>query len=164
MRTIQILVRCGAAAFFLWLFSLAAILGGASGCPAGGPFSLTPDTLAGEHVVPSNMSQAVGYGIYELQANDTELAFLINAYGLSGPVTAAHFHNAAESENGPVVTDLMPFLTEIRDDVVLAGRTSLTDWSIEDAVAEIRAGRIYVSLYTNEYPDGEIRGLVVLSQ
>jgi len=158
----MIFSRCAAAAVLVWIASIAVIEGGGSGCYApGGP---DPRELSGSHEVPPNNSFRYGFGRYELSEDETELHFIITAEELSGPVTAAHFHNAQASVVGPVVLDLAPFLTEVDQEVALVGATSLADWSIDNVAEEIRAGRVYVNLHTDAYPDGEIRGQVILSE
>lgn len=163
MRITMIFARSAAAAVLVWAASIAVIEGGGSGCvPFNGPTDLRE--LSGLQEVPPNQSFGSGFGRYELSADETELRFIITAYVLTGPVTAAHFHNAPASTAGPAVFDLAPFLTEVDQDVALAGASLLADWSIENVVEEIRAGRVYVNLHTDAYPDGEIRGQVLLSE
>jgi hypothetical protein len=165
MRIAMIFARSTAAAVLFWVASIAVIEGGGSGCA---PFPFPPEAFArqllGENEVPPHSTTGYGYGSYKLSEDGTQLSFVITASELSGPVTAAHFHNAQASIAGPVVLDLAPFLTEVDGQVAVAGFSSLADWSIENVTEEVRAGRIYVNLHTAAYPDGEIRGLVILSE
>jgi hypothetical protein len=76
---------------------------------------------------------------------------VIEFSGLSGPVTAAHFHGpAAPGENaGPVVTiDDLESPSE--------GSATLTD----EQAAQLANGQWYVNIHTEAHPDGEIRGQV----
>jgi hypothetical protein len=87
---------------------------------------------------------------------------------LSGPVTAAHLHNAADGENGPVVVNLT---TSISGNRVIARLRasdvtgSLATGGIDPMVNllnEMAAGNIYINLHTAANPGGEIRGQVSL--
>jgi len=160
MKIAMIVARSAAAALLAWAASIAVIVGGNSGCPT----IFDAVALRGDNEVPPNISLGYGYASYELSEDGTKLSFNITAPGLSGPVTAAHFHNAPVSVDGPAVVDLTPFLTEVDGQVAVTGSSSLSDWSIENAAEEIRAGRIYVNLHTDAYPGGEIRGQVFLSE
>jgi len=173
MSIALIVSRSAAAAVLAWVASIAVIEGGGTGCLS--PYPPGPPDLrelSGAQEVPPNSFFSYGFGRYELSADETELRFIITAFGLSGPVTAAHFHNAQASVVGPVVLDLAPFLTEVETEVyemverevALAGASSFADWSIDNVVEEIRAGRVYVNLHTDAYPDGEIRGQVLLTE
>lgn len=71
--------------------------------------------------------------------------------GLTGPVTAAHFHGPAKpGENAgvllPVKADASPF----------SGEATLDDAK----AADLEAGRVYFNLHTAANPKGEIRGQV----
>ncbi len=84
------------------------------------------------------------------------IAFRITAEGLSGPITAAHFHNAAAGvDGGPVRTLTADF----------AGNTATGLWSFGDDqaltgfhIGELIQGRLYVNLHTAANTSGEIRG------
>ena len=80
------------------------------------------------------------------------LTWTITYEGLSGPVTAAHFHGPAkEGEDAdPVVPLLDPLASPIN------GSAALTD----DQYKDLSSGLWYLNLHTEKYPDGEIRGQV----
>ena len=77
------------------------------------------------------------------------LTWTITYSGLSGAVTAAHFHGPAkEGENaGPVIT-----IKQL--DSPMKGSATLT----ADQFKALTGGEMYVNVHTAEYPDGEIRG------
>jgi hypothetical protein len=69
--------------------------------------------------------------------------------GLTGPVTAAHFHGPAKAgENAgvlvPVTAPTSPF----------SGEATLDDAK----AADLAAGRVYFNVHTGANPKGEIRG------
>src|SRR5439155_1627888 len=85
------------------------------------------------------------------------LAFAVTVDGLTGPITAAHFHNGAPGVNGGVVR---PITTEFG-----AGNTAVGVWKPSDAspltpalIAELIQGNLYVNVHTAANPGGEIRG------
>ncbi|HCN36749.1 MAG TPA: hypothetical protein DIS94_03435 [Bacteroidetes bacterium] len=114
--------------------------------------------LDGMQEVPPVMTNAKGTGSYTL--TDYGLYFDITVNGLSGPIQAAHFHNAATGMNGPVVRDLATFIS---------GNSIRGLWKSNDAqplstnlLKEILNGNIYVNIHTSANPNGEIRGQVTL--
>jgi hypothetical protein len=83
----------------------------------------------------------------------------ITVDGLSAPMSAAHFHNAATGTNGGVVRAL-----------TFTGNTTSGIWKATDSrpltpalIKEIIAGNIYVNVHTPNNPGGEIRGQLSLS-
>jgi len=115
-------------------------------------------TLSGSQEVPAVTTTAQGGGMFVLNEDQTELSYNVSVIGLSGPIVAAHFHNAAAGANGPVVRDIT-FTNGV------AGGT----WSSTDVnqpltpalVAELLAGNLYVNVHTAANPGGEIRGQVL---
>ena len=85
----------------------------------------------------------------------------------------AHIHLQAPGANGPIVVWLYPpapppQLIPGRFDGVLAEGTftaanlmgPLAGMSLEDLVAEMRAGNTYVNIHTTANPGGEVRGQI----
>lgn len=114
--------------------------------------------IDGMQEVPPVMTSAKGTGSYTL--TDYGLYFDITVNGLSGPIQAAHFHNASTGMNGPVVRDLATFIS---------GNSIRGLWKSNDAqplstnlLKEILNGNIYVNIHTSANPNGEIRGQVIL--
>lgn len=114
--------------------------------------------IDGMQEVPPVMTSANGTGSYTL--TDYGLFFDITVNGLSGPIQAAHFHNAASGMNGPVVRDLATFIS---------GNSIRGLWKSNDAqplttnlMKELLNGNIYVNIHTSANPNGEIRGQVTL--
>ena len=110
--------------------------------------------LKGSHEVPPNQSKAVGSIALSFDTDEKKLSWKGSHSGLSGPVTAAHFHGpAAHGRNAKIVLAITnaPLPAEFE------GSAKLTDAQ----AAEMMAGRWYLNLHTAAYPAGEIRGQVV---
>ena len=80
------------------------------------------------------------------------LTWTVTYDGLTGDVTAAHFHGPAApgAKAPPVVPISAPFDSPIK------GSATLTDQQTSD----LKAGMWYINLHTAKYPDGEVRGQV----
>ena len=75
--------------------------------------------------------------------------------GLSGAVTAAHFHGPAiPGQNAGVALPLNGKL-----DSPLEGEATLT----EAQAAQVMAGQWYINLHTAANPKGEVRGQLIIS-
>ncbi|MCI2430458.1 CHRD domain-containing protein [Candidatus Acetothermia bacterium] len=115
-------------------------------------------------------SGAIGSAAMVLSADRTELRFFLGYNGLSGPVTAMHFHRGKPGEAGPVVRTICPALG-----IACPAGTSATltgVWKRDDAqqalttelVEALLKGELYVNIHTGLNPPGEIRGQVKLYQ
>ena len=103
-------------------------------------------------------SEATGTASFTL--TDAGLVFDVTVEGLTGAITAAHFHNASAGAEGGVVRT-------ITDD--FDGATAHGVWTTEDAepftdemMRELLAGNLYLNIHTAANPPGEIRGQVTL--
>ena len=95
------------------------------------------------------------------------LIFRMRTRNLSGPIVAAHFHNAQAGANGPVVVNLADGLDG--DRVRLTVTAAQVVGPLADAadpmlalLNELAAGNIYINVHTAENPAGEIRGQLVM--
>ena len=89
----------------------------------------------------------------ELDTENNTFSWTINFEGLSGPVTAAHFHGpASEGENAPPV---VPVDGELSSPIT--GNVQLTDAQ----VTQLNDAMWYFNIHTEMFPDGEIRGQVM---
>jgi hypothetical protein len=118
-----------------------------------GPSNVTfSSILNGVKEVPPNVSMATGTGTFTLTSNG--LQYDLTLKGLSGSViTGAHFHRGAAGVAGPVVEPITINTSTLR---TTGTWTDLTAGERDDLLA----GRIYVNVHTNAYPNGEIRGQV----
>lgn len=102
-----------------------------------------------------------GLIVARLNMDATALEFTVNAFGLSGPVTAMHLHEAAAGTAGPVVIDLASSILVNEGGVLTAqGEEPVTG----DLVSALRNGNVYVNLHTGLNPSGEARGQIRLIQ
>jgi len=102
--------------------------------------------LSGPQEVPPVETEARGFGSFFLDRERTKLTYHVVAWGLSGPLTAAHIHQAPVGEDGAVLIPL--------DEKTLTGTVDVTAEQVE----ALASGNTYVNLHTEANPDGEIRG------
>ncbi len=108
--------------------------------------------LNGMQQVPMVTTNAYGLGAFSLAHHRTTLKFNVVFTGLSGAITAIHFHSGAPGTAGGVVQDLGTFL----NGNVLSGSLDPTPF-----LADLLAGNIYLNVHTAANPNGEIRGQVL---
>jgi CHRD domain len=111
-------------------------------------------TMAGTSQVPANDS--VGKGTVEVTVNTEtkKISWSMTADGLSGAATAAHVHGpAAATENAPPVIDMS-------GDMMMKGSADITEAQWTD----MKAGKYYVNVHTEKFPDGEIRGQLEMAK
>ena len=107
-------------------------------------------TITGTQEIPIVITTSRGSGSFVLTASG--LHYDIAVQGMSGAITAAHFHQGTPSESGPVV---MP--------ITFTGNRSVGDWTgLTDVLRNaILNGEIYVNVHTAAHPNGEIRGQLI---
>jgi hypothetical protein len=110
--------------------------------------------LKGSTEVPPVQTSATGTADITYDSASKNLSWTIEHTGLSGDVTAAHFHGpAAVGVNAPPVVPI---------DLSAMAKGSAT---LDDAQAkDLTEGRWYLNLHTAANPDGEIRGQVTKAQ
>ena len=106
--------------------------------------------LSGDQQVPPTETSASGSCIADLSDTADELSVQCS-HTVAG-ATAAHVHQAPFGQNGPVRFTLAdpasPFLL-------------LTPMTPRD-VADLMAGFLYVNVHSADFPDGEVRGQIVV--
>ncbi|QGY03261.1 CHRD domain-containing protein [Methylobacterium mesophilicum SR1.6/6] len=107
--------------------------------------------LTGSSEVPPTQSQGTGEVTATFDPASKRLSWKGTYSGLTGPVTAAHFHGPAKAgENAGV---LVP--------VTAAGSPFSGEAMLDDAkAADLEGGRLYFNIHTAANPKGEIRGQV----
>jgi hypothetical protein len=108
--------------------------------------------LKGSKEVPAKDVAGVGTLTATLDTDTNELKYHVVYSGLTGAVTAAHFHGpAAEGVNArPAVPVKSPY------DAPIDGTATLT----ADQAKDLLEGKWYFNLHTAANPGGEIRGQV----
>jgi len=115
--------------------------------------NLTAD-MSARNEVPPNTSSGSGRADMRLDTTSGNLNWTINYSGLTGPLTAAHFHGpAAQGANAGVIVPI----ASSGASAPLSGMATLS----QQQVADVLAGRWYVNVHTAANPGGEIRGQVV---
>jgi hypothetical protein len=100
--------------------------------------------------VPPNSSKGAGTLTATYDTSSKKLSWKGNYSGLTGPVTAAHFHSGEEGKNGGVAVPITPHNSPFE------GSATLSDAQ----AAELLAGKWYVNVHTEANKGGEIRGQV----
>ena len=104
--------------------------------------------------VPPVASNATGQVNAVLTKDTNVLRWQLTYSGLSGPVTAGHFHGPAMAgANAGVVVPLTGVVTS-----PMSGQATLT----AAQVADLLDGKWYANIHTAQFPGGEIRGQLTL--
>ncbi len=123
-------------------------------------------TLRGAEEVPPNTSRAIGNGIFQLSSNS--FSFIVGVGGISSVAESFGYGPAIPGSIGsplfslgtptfnPIFCDHCQFPTP---GYIFSGSVTLTELQILDLLA----GKLYVSINTAAYPNGEVRGQIVLA-
>ena len=106
--------------------------------------------LTGAQETPAVTTNATGLGIFTLNQNLEKLRFRVAFAGLSSAITGAHFHTGAFGASGPVVVNLITYVSG-----------NVIEGEITPTVAFLTAlsqGQVYINIHTTNNPSGEIRG------
>lgn len=166
-----LLVACTVALVALPACSDGTLLDGALAPSANeGNAGVLTAALSGAEEVPANDSLARGQAVFRVRDDGIHYRLVVaNLFD----VLQAHIHLAPAGQNGPVVAYLYP---DAPPAVLLPGRNSgllaegiitaadlrgpLQDQPLEDLVAALVAGGVYVNVHTSSFPPGEIRGQI----
>jgi hypothetical protein len=144
------MVRAGRTALALFSLGLVALpIGEAARADV---VTFTAD-LSASAEVPSNPSPAKGSAEVRLDTATGGLSWVIEFSGMSGPLTAAHFHGPASPTANAGI--LVPIARAGARSPLVGGSTLA-----QPQIQELLAGRWYINLHTASYPGGEIRGQV----
>jgi hypothetical protein len=120
-------------------------------------------TLAGSGEVPATTSTATGTAT--ITVSGATGTYTVTYSGLSGAPTASHIHVGSATVAGPVVVPFSNLSTGTTG--TFSGSFSTSDIhpstdppvsTMNDLVAQMRAGNAYVNIHTTAHPGGEIRG------
>jgi|SRR5215813_340144 len=124
-------------------------------------------TLKGSNEVPPVDIKAAGTATFTVSSTSVE--YKVTASGLSGNATGVHIHLGPTTASGPVV---VPFPASAINNgangsVTISGTFTQADIkpqttlkSLDELVAQMRAGSTYVNIHTAAHPGGEIRGQI----
>jgi hypothetical protein len=112
----------------------------------------------GAKEIPANNSTGTATITGTFNATTNTLVYTISWAGLSGNLTAAHFHGPASSTEtaGPMLE--IPVGTN-----GTSGSTTNSVIVTNEVEAALLGGRVYYNLHTAQYPNGEVRSQVTTS-
>ncbi|MEO6167611.1 MAG: CHRD domain-containing protein, partial [Chitinophagales bacterium] len=113
--------------------------------------------MNGSQEVPAVTTAASGVAGFSLNPTRDTLCINVSLQGLSGDVTGIHIHEGLAGTNGDVIMDLTPFISGNRLSTSLTG-SALTP----EMIAKMLAGSFYLNAHTDQNPNGEIRGQIIL--
>ena len=136
------------------LLAAAVTLAGCSWMPGmgGSDMMSMKNQLTGAQEVPAVTTGGSGTVDTTFDKATNVLTWTVTYSGLSGPVTAGHFHGPAMPGANAGVA--VPFTGDMASPI--RGKATLT----AAQAADLTAGRYYANLHTAKNPGGEIRGQV----
>src|SRR5215218_1195437 len=126
--------------------------------------------LTGAAEVPPVQTSASGSAELEVVDNGNRLEYVIGVSNIDR-VTQAHIHQGTSTEAGPVVATLFNASTPtgpMTGELIAGSITSanlegpLQGKQLSDLIALMQNGQAYVNVHTEQNPDGEIRGTIVV--
>lgn len=110
--------------------------------------------LSGQNEVPPVQSQGIGSASATLDTSSNALQWEVRVQGLSGPISAAHFHcPATTNQNAPISLPIAGAGAESP----LRGSTTVNPAQMDNLLN----GRCYINVHTALHPPGEVRGQVI---
>lgn len=104
-------------------------------------------TLSGNQESPAVTTEGSGSGTITIK-DDKSVSGSVKTKDVKG--TAAHIHEGAPGQNGPVIITL----TKSGDQWKVPKSAKLTD----EQYQAFKAGNLYVNVHTKAHPNGEVRG------
>ena len=110
----------------------------------------------GQEATPVN-THASGDAFFFLKPDSSHLSYDVTVMGLSGPITAAHIHNAPAGSDGTVVKTL-----DFNGNIIKGlWKPSDSEPLTDDLIGQLMSGNLYVNVHTAANQDGEIRGQIL---
>jgi hypothetical protein len=125
--------------------------------------------LSGDQEVPPVQTSASGMAWFKSMQDS--IKFELNITSMQG-VTQGHIHSGKMGENGPIVVTLYksdPPLPQTAGTLAKGNITAnmlegpMTGKQISDLVTAMSNGSTYVNVHTQQHPNGEIRGQIMMS-
>ncbi len=135
--------------------------------------------LDGPSVEPPNSSTATGTAMFDYDTDTHLLTSYVSFSGLQGTTTVAHIHANTTASGTGIVGVALPFAgwttglqagsysstvsllsSSSYSPTYLADRGGSLVQAESDLLAALTNGRAYVTIHSNLYPGGEIRGFV----
>jgi CHRD domain len=129
----------------IWWLGLSLLLGACAGMMSGG--TTVRVNLSGTEEIPPISVPGSGSGSFTFGA-DGSVSGSVTTTGVQG--TAAHIHQGARGQNGPVIIPL----TKNGDTYSAPAGAKLTEAQMQ----AFRAGNLYVNVHTTANKGGEVRG------
>jgi hypothetical protein len=152
-------------------FILVLIAACASAPPA--PQAAAPETFqatldSGSEVPPPKVDSAQPSGKATFTVAGTTIVYKVSADGLSSGFTMAHIHAGAPGTAGPVVVPLQLSATPggaagegtIDAAGIKGKRADGSPMTMDDLLAGLRSGGLYVNVHTANNKAGEVRGQI----
>jgi hypothetical protein len=126
--------------------------------------------MTGAQEVPAVPTAATGTINAEYSKLTKTLYYTVNWTGLTGPVAAMHIHGLADpGSNAGIVQNIItasngiatPSATRFGTSGGFAASVFVDGVAIKEA--DLLAGKYYINIHTATYPNGEIRGQIVLN-
>lgn len=127
-------------------------------------------SLTGDQVVPPVTTDAIGHATFK-HPNSSIMNYKLNISGIVHP-DKIDIHAGKTGKNGDVLVDLMKNAKQQTTNVgvVVTGSFNASDLigamkgkTVLDLVNSMKSGDTYVSVDTQKYPTGEIRGQIELA-
>jgi len=150
--------------------AIAVVSAGMLSCGGSSPANNFSAQLMGANETPAVSTTATGAATVAL--NGTTVNYTASGTGLSGNAIGAHIHIGAVGVAGPVIVDFAAITplpagttTSISGSFTAANIKNPTNpplnppvVTLDDLMAQIRAGNAYVNIHTAAHSGGEIRG------
>jgi len=124
--------------------------------------------LKGYYLAPGVRTSSKGVADFKLSTDGKELRYKLTVKNIEN-VTGAHIHMGKKRKNGPPLAGLFAGpkkegkFTGILVEGTIMEKDLMGDLqgkSLDELVKLIKSGNTYVSVHTDAFPDGEIRGQI----
>ncbi len=124
--------------------------------------------LTGNEEVPPSNSKATGSGEFNASGKDS-MDYKVSATNIQN-VTEGHIHIGKKGENGPIVFTLFranaPVNQLSENETITSSEFvgPLKDKPLSDLISVMNNGSAYANIHTQQNPNGEIRGQIMVTK